>query len=115
MNVLPRLISAQDNEEEGANWILTYYGEKYEGQFIKDCNDLGYPIRPKKMKAPTAAAMWIESNISMKAQKVILRYMQNEFGTSLVVPAGKIEQFGENHIPPDCNFIETRDRKKINF
>ena len=36
--------------------------------------------------------------------------MRNEVGTSLVVPVSKIEQFGENHIHPDCDFFETRDR-----
>ena len=50
MTTLPKLISAKDDVEEGANWILTYYGKKYEGEFIKVCNKLGYPIRTKKCR-----------------------------------------------------------------
>ena len=46
------------------------------------------------MSAATANTMWIESNISTKAQAVILRFMRNDFGTSLVVPKGELQQFG---------------------
>ena len=47
------------------------------------------------MDAVTAAAMWQESNVSMRYQRVILRYMANEFGKRLVVPAINISELGE--------------------
>lgn len=86
LNIIPILVNSSGNEEEGANCVLSYYAKKYELQFIKVCQELGYNIKSKKMAAPTAGAMWIETNISVHAQLIMLRYIRNEFGTSLVVP-----------------------------
>ena len=55
------------------------------------------------MDAVTAAAMWQESNVSMRSQRVILRYMANEFGQRLVVPAAKISELGERFVKPKCD------------
>ena len=115
MNIIPTLVNSSGDDEEGANWIISYYAKKYELQFIKVSQELGFNIKSKKMGASTAAAMWVESNISVNSQRIILRYMRNEFGTSLVVPAHQIAAFGENHVPPECGSILTDDKKKIHY
>ena len=51
MNTIPKLINSTGNNEEGANWILSYYAKKYEPQFIAVCQELGYPIKLKNIRS----------------------------------------------------------------
>ena len=67
------------------------------------------------MSASTAAAMWQESNVGVGGQRVIQRYLANEFGTRLVVPMKEIAQLGKPHVPPVCSYHETADLKKIHY
>ena len=43
-----------------------------------------------------------------------MRYLSNFFGSRLVVPEYCIDELGQNHVPPQCNFFIS-DRKKIHF
>ena len=51
----------------------------------------------KKMNNITIAAMWQESKISKKSQRIVLRYLSNFFGSRLVVPEYCIDELG--HVP----------------
>ena len=55
-----------------------------------------------------------ESNISKKSQRIVLRYLSNFFGSSLVVLEYCIDELGQNHVPPQCDFLIS-DRKKYIF
>lgn len=55
LNIIPTLVHSSGDDEEGANWIISYYAKKYELQFIKVAQELGYNIKSKKMGASTAA------------------------------------------------------------
>ena len=58
MKTILQSISSDGNKKKAANWILSYYGEKYKEEFVAVCEELGYPIMIKKMSASMAAAMW---------------------------------------------------------
>ena len=72
-------------------------------EFVVSIKKLGYPIFTQKMDAVTAAAMWQESNVSTRSQRIILRYLANEFGRRLVVPEAEISILGQNYVTPECN------------
>ena len=67
-------------------WLLYEIGENNEDEFVATAGKLGYPILAHKMSATAAAAMWQESDVSIRSQRIILRHMANEFGKRLVVP-----------------------------
>ena len=97
-----------------SSWLMYYLGSKNEDEFVATAVKLGYPMLTKKMDNITAAAMWQESNISKKSQRIVLRYLSNYFGSRLVVPEYCIDELGQNHVPPQCDFFIS-DRKKIHF
>ena len=109
---LPGLIHNDGNEKAGANWMISYYGHHHEDEFVAVCEELGYPVLTHKMPAATAAAMWQDANISLTAQRIILRYLHNEFGRRLVVPESMISKYGEEHVCPDCEIYVTECQKK---
>ena len=102
------------NESEGANWIITYFAKNYEDQFLKVAKDLGYPFS-HKMMPETATAMWQDANVCHKAQRITLRYLRNKFGTRVDIPGGTAGKFGQEHIPPECSYFETPEKKKIHY
>ena len=93
---------------------MYYSGTKNEDEFVSTAAKLGYHMLTKEMDNITAAAMWQESNISKKSQRVVLRYLSNFFGSSLVVPAYCIDELGQNHVPSKYDFLIS-DRKNIYF
>ena len=97
-----------------SSWLMYYLGNKNEDEFVATAVKLGYPMLTKKMDNITAAAMWQESNISKKSQRILLRYLSNYFGSRLVVPEYCTDELGQNHVPPQCDFFIS-DRKKIHF
>ena len=97
-----------------SSWLMYYLGSKNEDEFVATAVKLGYPMLTKKMDNITAAAMWQESNISKKSQRIVLRYLSNYFGSRLVVPEYCIDELGQNYVPPQCDFFIS-DRKKFIF
>ena len=65
---------------------MYYLGSKNEDEFVTTAVKLGCPMLAKKIDHITTAAMWRESNISKKSQRIVLRYLLNFFGARLVVP-----------------------------
>ena len=53
----------------------------------------------------SAAAMWQESNISRKFQRIIIRHLSLFFGKRLIVPEYCITELGQNHVPPTFDSI----------
>ena len=102
------MISDDGNDKKGVNWILSHYGRYYEEEFISVCVELGYPVLSQKM-----AAMWQESNVGVGGQRVIQRYLVNEFGTCLIVPMKEITHLGKPHVPPVCSYHETADKRRF--
>ena len=82
--------------------VFNELGKKYEDEFVAIARKLGYPILTHKMTATAAAAMWQESNISIRSQRIILRHMTNEFGKRLVVPESYIYKLDEIFVEPNC-------------
>ena len=97
-----------------SSWLMYYLGSKNEYEFVATAIKLGYHMLTKKMDNITAAAMCEESNISKKSQSIILRYLSNIFGSMLVVEEYCIDELGQNHVPPQCDFWIS-DRKKYIF
>ena len=53
-----------------STWLMYYLGSKHEDEFVSTTVKLGYPILTKKMDNITAVAMWQESNIFKKSQRI---------------------------------------------
>ena len=53
---------------------IYYLGSRNEDEFISTTVQLGYLMSIKKMDHTTAVAMWQQSNISKKSQRIVLRY-----------------------------------------
>ena len=58
---------------------MYYLGRKFEDEFIYVAIKLGYPILSQKMNEISAADIWQESNISRKAQRIIVRHLSDFF------------------------------------
>ena len=58
----------------------------------------------KKMDNLTVAAIWQESNISKKSQRIVLRYLSNFFGSTLFIPEYYIDELGQIHVPHNVIF-----------
>ena len=110
---IPESIFPND-KSVAVEWLLYELGKKYEDEFVVTSKKLGYPLVTKQMNEIAAAAMWQESNVSTRSQRIILRHMKNEFGTRLVVPEYKISKLGQNFVEPNCaSFI--MQRKQIHY
>ena len=92
--------------------MLKELGKKYEDEFIISAKELGYPLFSKKMNAVTAAGMWQESNVNLRSQRTILRYLANEIGTRLVVPETEILNLGHNFVEQKYDHF-IMNKKKI--
>ena len=57
----------------------------------------------------SAAAIWQESNISRKDQKLL--FVVYSFGKRLIVPKYCITELGQNYIPPTSDSIILNDQK----
>ena len=77
-----------------SSWLIYYLGSKNEDEFVSTAVKLGYPMLTKKMNNITAAAIWQESNISKKSQRIVLRYILKQFGSRLVIPEYCIDELG---------------------
>ena len=51
---------------------MYYLGRKFEDEFLSVAIKLGYPILSQKIDFISAAAMWQESNITKKYQRIVL-------------------------------------------
>ena len=71
------------------------FGKKYEDEFVATAKKIGYPRLAKKMNAIAAAAMWQESNVLIRSQRIILRLLEYEFGTRFMVPEHTISELGQ--------------------
>ena len=84
---------------------MYYLGSKIEDVFVSTAVKLGYPMLTKKMDNITSAVMWQEFNISKKSQRIVLRYLSIFFGSRLVVHEYCIDELGQNHVSPQCDFF----------
>ena len=57
----------------------------------------------------SATAIWQVSNISRKAQRIIVRHLSHFFGKRLMVPEFCITELGHNHVPPTSDFFILND------
>ena len=90
---------------------MYYLGRKFEDEFLSVTIQLGYPILSQKRDEISATTMWQESNISKKAQGIIVRHLSDFFGKRLIVPEYCITELGQNHIPPTSDSVILNDRK----
>ena len=75
------LMSNINDKNTCSSWLMYYLGSINEDEFVTTTVKLSYPMLTKKMDHITATAMWQESNISKKSQRIILRYLSNFYGT----------------------------------
>ena len=77
---------------------MYYLGSKNNDEFVSIAVKFGYTMLTKKIDNRTAVAMWQESHISKKYQRIVLRYLSNFFGNRWVVPEYFIDELGQNHV-----------------
>ena len=88
---------------------MYYLGRKFEDEFLFVAIKLGYPILSQKMGEISAAAMWQKSNISRKAQIIIVPHLSDFFGKRLIIPEYCITELEQNHVPPTSDSIIFND------
>ena len=89
---------------------MYYMGRKFEDQFLSVAIKLDYPVLSQKMDEIGAAAIRQKSNISRKAQKIIVRYSSEFLGKQLIVSEYFITELGQNNVPPTSNSIILNDK-----
>ena len=70
MDKIPECIFPND-KSVAVEWLLYELGKKYEDEFVVTSKKLGYPLVTKQMNEIAAAAMWQESNVSTRSQRII--------------------------------------------
>ena len=73
---------------------MYYLGETFEGEFLSVTIKLGYTILSQEMDRISAAAMWQESDLTKKFQRIILRHLTHFFGKRLIVSEYCITKLG---------------------
>jgi hypothetical protein len=96
---------AEELEESTAMYLLTYLGKNYEDAFAFAATKLGLLLKPKKMDAEAAAAMWQEANCPVRAQRIILRHLFNFFGRRITVPEQRIRDLEDGNLRPITNSV----------
>ena len=91
-------MSDVNDENTYSSWLMCYFGTNNEDEFVSTAVKLDYHMLTKKMDHITAVAMWQESNISKKSQRIVLRYLSNFVGARLVLLEYCIYEFGNNLI-----------------
>ena len=104
---------AYHNFETKCSWLIYYLGKSFEDEFLSVAIELGYPILSQKMDEISAAAVWQQSNISRKAQRIIVRHLFDFFGKWLIVLEYCIIELGQNHGPPTSDSIMLNGLKYI--
>ena len=107
-------MSDVNDENTSSSWLMCYFGTNNKDEFVSTVVKLHYHMLTKKIEHITAVAMWQESNISKKSQRIVLRYLSNFVGARLVVLEHYIDEFGKNHVIPQSEFLIS-DRKQIRF
>jgi hypothetical protein len=92
--------SNNDNEEVAARWLMQHLGYCYNDCFVEVACKLGLLLPPKEMDAETAAAMWEEANVPVRAQRIILRHIKKAFGRRITVPERKLKELEDGALPP---------------
>ena len=63
---------------------------------------MGFPITTRSMDDNTAQAMWDETNLNLKGQRIMLRYIRVTFGNIIMIPSSStITQEDEDEVI-DC-------------
>jgi len=52
------------------------------------------------MDAETAAAMWKEANVPVRAQRIVLQHIKKAFGRRITVPKRKLKELEDGALPP---------------
>ena len=87
---LPHYITGSDAEievEEAIGWILKIISFKYDDIFLKRLKIMGFPITTRCMDDDTAQAMWDETNLNLKGQRIMLRYIRVIFENIIMIPS----------------------------
>jgi hypothetical protein len=92
--------SNDDNEEVAARWLMQHLGYCYNDCFAEVACKLGLLLPPKVMDAETAAAMWEEANVPVRAQRIILRHIKEAFGRRITVPERQLKELEDGALPP---------------
>jgi hypothetical protein len=92
--------SNEENEEVAARWLMQHLGYCYNDCFADVAFKLGLLLPPKEMDAETAAAMWEEANVPVRAQQIILCHMKKAFGRSTTVPERQLKELKDGALLP---------------
>ena len=93
---------------------MYYMGRKMEDEFLSVAIKLSYPILFQKMDEIGDAAIWQESKIPRKVQRIIDRHLSDFFSKRLIVPEYCTTELGQNLVSPTFDSI-ILDDKNIHF
>ena len=60
------------------SWLIYYFGKKFEDKFLSVEIELGCPILSQKMDEISTAAIWQASNVTINAQRIIVRHLSKQ-------------------------------------
>ena len=100
-------------EDEKFKWICKYIYKKSPHVVVQMATELGLVVC-NKMTNIEAAAMWVESNVTITAARTILRHLHAKFGFRLQVPFDQISMLSNVTINVKPNFEEFKYIKKGN-
>jgi hypothetical protein len=113
---IPKVLSAIGAEEVSiaAEWMVQYLGEVFPDSFVNAASNIGLLLHSKTMDAEAACAMWEESNVSIRSQRIILRHLANFFGQRLTVPESCIRDLENRALHPVTDSVDV-DGEHITF
>ncbi len=114
---IKQILSAASRGEDGevaARWLMQYLGEMFSDCFAAVACSLGLLLPSKVMDAESAAAMWEEGNVPLRAQRIILSHLKSFFERCIMVPERYIKELESSSSPPISGSAEI-GRSKILF
>lgn len=84
------------DESNSLEFLIRFIYRNYTDLFLKQLQDLNIIRSKNKMDSVTALAMWVDMNISIKQQRIILQHMRAFFGSSMTVPKKEIRLLSSN-------------------
>ena len=105
-NVVHSISDKNNNPDETWYWMMREVYKHRPHVVIHSAKQLGL-IVSLKMTEIEAAAMWVESNVSIRAARIILKHLHCKFGQRMQVPFTRIASLSnvtESIMPIFCEF-----------
>ena len=89
-----------DKIDEAVGCLIESIASQHEYKLVWIINSLGYPVISKLMDKGYTMAMWIDWNVTVRAQRIIIEYLNGFFGGKMIVPEAHMTKLGGGHVEP---------------